>query len=146
MKAYYSTAYGRSEVSVYGDLPDPVAGPRQLLVEIKAVSINPVDWKIRRGDARLVTGFRFPRVFGADFAGIVRETGSSVTSFGQDDRVYGSRSILFDRKGALAELRAVRAQWDICINLVHPSTIPVDGTYPDTLQQKAHTGKHKISS
>src|SRR5690606_26211043 len=75
MKAYYSTAYGNSEASVFGDLPDPVAGPGQLLVEIKAVSINPVDWKIRRGDAKVVTGFRFPRIFGADFAGIVRETG-----------------------------------------------------------------------
>jgi len=107
MKAYYSTAYGTSEVSAYGNLPDPVAGPRHLLVEIKAVSINPVDWKIRRGDARLITGFRFPRIFGADFAGIVRDTGSSVTAFRQGQRVYGSQSIFFDRHGSLAELRAV---------------------------------------
>ena len=107
MKAYYSTAYGTSEVSAYGDMPDPVAGPRHLLVEIKAVSINPVDWKIRRGDARILTGFRFPRVFGADFAGIVRDTGSSVTAFRQGQRVYGSQSIFFDRHGSLAELRAV---------------------------------------
>lgn len=107
MKAYYSTAYGTSEVSVYGDLPDPVAGPRQLLVEIKAVSINPVDWKIRRGDARLLTGFRFPRIFGSDFAGIVRGTGSGVTAFRPGQSVYGSQSIFFDRRGSLAELRAV---------------------------------------
>lgn len=107
MKAYYSTAYGNSESSVYGDLPDPVAGPHQVLVEVKAVSLNPVDWKIRRGDARPVTGFRFPRIFGADFAGIIRETGSGVTAFQPGQRVYGSRSILFDRHGALAELRAV---------------------------------------
>jgi NADPH:quinone reductase-like Zn-dependent oxidoreductase len=107
MKAYYSTAYGASGVSVYGELSDPVAGRRQLLVEIKAVSISPVDWKIRRGDARFITGFRFPRIFGADFAGIVRETGSGVTAFTKGQRVYGSRSILFDRRGALAELRAV---------------------------------------
>lgn len=107
MKAYYSKAYGNSEASVYGDLPDPVAGPGQVLVEVKAVSINPVDWKIRRGDARVVTGFRFPRIFGADFAGIVRETGPGVTAFSKGQRVYGSKSILFDRGGAMAELRAV---------------------------------------
>jgi NADPH:quinone reductase-like Zn-dependent oxidoreductase len=107
MKAYYSKAYGNSEVSALGDLPDPVAGPGQVLVEIKAVSINPVDWKIRRGDARVVSGFRFPRIFGADFAGIVRETGSGATIFSQGQRVYGSKSIIFDRGGALAELRAV---------------------------------------
>ena len=107
MKAYYSTAYGNSGVSLLGDLPDPIAGPGQVLVEIKAVSINPVDWKIMQGAARLITGFRFPRIFGADFAGIVSETGSGVTSFSQGQRVYGSQSILFDRRGSLAELRAV---------------------------------------
>jgi len=107
MKAYYSKAYGNSEASVYGDLPDPVAGPGQVLVEVKAVSINPVDWKIRRGDARVVSGFRFPRIFGADFAGIIRETGPGVTAFSKGQRGYGSKSILSDRGGALAELRAV---------------------------------------
>jgi len=107
MKAYYSTAYGNSEASLLGELPDPVAGPGQILVEIKAVTINPVDWKIKQGAARLITGFRFPRIFGADFAGIVRETGSGVTSLSQGQRVYGSQSILFDRRGSLAELRAV---------------------------------------
>ncbi len=107
MKAYYSTAYGGSESSVYGDLPDPSAGDGQLLIEVMAVSINPVDWKIKQGAARLVTGFRFPRIFGADFAGIVRETGAGVTAFKPGDRVYGSKSIIFNRHGALAELRAV---------------------------------------
>ena len=107
MKAYYSKAYGNSEASAFGELPDPVAGPGQVLVEVKAVSINPVDWKIRRGDARVVSGFRFPRIFGADFAGIVRETGPGVKAFSKGQRVYGSKSILTDRGGALAELRSV---------------------------------------
>ena len=107
MKAYYSKAYGNSEASVYGELPEPVSGKGQILVEIKAVSINPVDWKIRQGDARVVSGFRFPRIFGADFAGIVRATGQGVTAFSKGQRVYGSKSILFDRGGSLAELRAV---------------------------------------
>ncbi|MCU0410294.1 MAG: NAD(P)-dependent alcohol dehydrogenase [Bacteroidales bacterium] len=107
MKAYYSTAYGGSESSVYGDLPDPSAGAGQVLVEVKAVSINPVDWKIKQGAARVITGFRFPRIFGADFAGIVRKTGEGVTAFNPGDRVYGSRSAVFNRDGALAQLRAV---------------------------------------
>ncbi len=107
MKAYYSNAYGGSEASVYGYLPDPSAGLGQVLVEVKAVSINPVDWKIKQGVARLVTGFRFPRVFGADFAGIIRDTGEGVNAFKKGQRVYGSKSIVFDRHGALAELRAV---------------------------------------
>lgn len=107
MKAYYSTAYGGKESSVYGELPDPSAERGQLLIEVKAVSINPVDWKIKQGDARIVTGFRFPRIFGADFAGIVRETGEGVTAFKPGDSVYGSRSTVLNRDGALAQLRAV---------------------------------------
>ncbi len=54
-----------------------------------------------------MTGFRFPRIFGADFAGIVREACEKVTGFKTGDRVYGSRSAVFNRHGALAELRAV---------------------------------------
>jgi NADPH:quinone reductase-like Zn-dependent oxidoreductase len=107
MKAYYSTRYGGSEASVLGDLPDPSAGTGELLVEVKAVSINPVDWKIKQGDARFITGSRFPRIFGTDFAGVVRATGKGVTMFEPGDRVYGSRSILFNRHGALAQLRAL---------------------------------------
>ena len=111
MKAYYSTSYGGSESSVYGDLPDPAAEAAQLLIEVKAVSINPVDWKIKQGVARLVTGFSFPRIFGADFAGIVREAGEGVTAFRPGDRVYGSKSTVFNRHGALAELRAVGQEY-----------------------------------
>ncbi len=107
MKAHYSTAYGGSDVSVYGDLPDPSPGINQLLVEVKAASINPVDWKIRNGDAKFITGSKFPRIYGADFAGIVRETGKGVTNFKPGDRVYGSGSVLFNRHGAMAQLRAV---------------------------------------
>jgi len=107
MKAHYSIAYGGSEVSVYGDLPDPLPGVNQLLVEVKAASINPVDWKIRNGDAKFITGSKFPRIYGADFAGIVRETGKGVTGFKSGDRVYGSGSVLFNRHGAMAQLRAI---------------------------------------
>ena len=107
MKAYYSTAYGGSESSVYGDLPDPSPGVNQLLVDVKAVSINQIDWKIRRGDVRFLSGWKFPRIFGSDFAGIVRETGKEVAQFKPGDRVYGTRSILFNRHGALAQLRVV---------------------------------------
>jgi len=107
MKAHYSTAYGGSEVSVYGDLPDPVPNVNELLVEVKAASINPVDWKIRNGDAKFVSGSKFPRIYGADFAGIVREAGKEVHGFKPGDRVYGSKSVIFDRHGAMAQLRAV---------------------------------------
>jgi len=48
MKAYYSTRYGGADVSQYGDYPDPSVTGNQVLVEVKAVSINPVDFKVKR--------------------------------------------------------------------------------------------------
>jgi NADPH:quinone reductase-like Zn-dependent oxidoreductase len=107
MKAFYSTAYGGPEVSHYGDLPDPSAGNGQLLVEVKAVSVNPVDYKVKRGVARLMSGSKFPRIFGSDFAGVVRETGNGVTKFKPGDRIYGVTPVVWGKPGALAQLLAV---------------------------------------
>lgn len=107
MKAYYSIGYGGAEVSHYGDYPDPHAGIDQLLIEVRAVSINPVDYKVKRGDLKLITGLKFPRIYGSDFAGIVKETGTMVTKFKPGDRVYGVTSVILGKQGALAQLLAV---------------------------------------
>jgi NADPH:quinone reductase-like Zn-dependent oxidoreductase len=107
MKAYYSNSYGGAEVSTYGDYPDPVTGSNQLLIEVRAVSINPVDFKIKRGDLKFITGSKFPRIFGSDFSGVVKETGRFATKFKPGDRVYGVKSIVFNKEGALAQLLAV---------------------------------------
>jgi NADPH:quinone reductase-like Zn-dependent oxidoreductase len=107
MKAYYSTAYGGPEVSQYGDFPDPSAGNGQILIEVKAVSINPVDFKVKLGVAKLMSGSKFPRIFGSDFAGIVKSTGNGVTQFKPGDRVYGVTPVIRGKPGALAQLLAV---------------------------------------
>ena len=107
MKAFYSTAYGGPEVSHYGDFPDPSAGNGQLLVEVKAVSVNPVDYKVKRGVARLMSGSKFPRIFGSDFAGVVKEAGNGATKFKPGDRVYGVTPVIWGKPGALAQLLAV---------------------------------------
>jgi NADPH:quinone reductase-like Zn-dependent oxidoreductase len=107
MKAYYSTAYGGPEVSQYGDFPDPSAGNGQILVEVKAVSINPVDYKVKRGIAKFMSGSKFPRIFGSDFAGIVKSKGNGVTQFNPGDRVYGATPVIWGKPGALAQLLAV---------------------------------------
>jgi NADPH:quinone reductase-like Zn-dependent oxidoreductase len=104
MKAFYQTSYGGREVEKYGDLPDPVAANGQLLIEVKAVSINPVDYKIKNGDARLITGSKFPKIVGTDFAGIIRKPAGGDSKFKAGDRVYGSQSIITGRPGALSEL------------------------------------------
>jgi zinc-binding alcohol dehydrogenase family protein len=76
-------------------------GPHDLLVEVRAVSVNPVDVKVRRGLGRQET----PRVLGFDAAGIVRATGSEVTAFAPGDEVYYAGSI--DRPGSNAGLQLV---------------------------------------
>lgn len=106
MKAYFSTNYGGPEVSSYGDYPDPVPGEDEILVEVKAVSINPVDFKVKRGDLKLLTGTAFPRIFGSDFSGIIRDTGKSDTKYRKGDRIYGVSPVILRRPGALAELLA----------------------------------------
>lgn len=103
MKASYIVAYGGSDIIKYGDLPDPVMQKNQLLIEVKAVSINPVDYKIKSGDIRFLTGNKFPKILGSDYAGIVKEAGAEVKGFKPGDRVYGSSSVIFRKPGKLAQ-------------------------------------------
>ena len=104
MKAFYQLSYKKPDSSVLGDLPDPLAAEGHLLITVKAVSINPVDYKIKNGDLRFLVPSKFPKIVGTDFAGIVREVGSGVTNFKPGDRVYGAVNLFFGKQGALAEL------------------------------------------
>jgi NADPH:quinone reductase-like Zn-dependent oxidoreductase len=115
MKAYYSTGYGGPDVSQYGDYPDPSVTPNQVLVEVKAVSINPVDFKVKRGDLKFISGRKFPRIFGSDFSGIVKEAGADAAKFKPGDRVYGVASVIFGKQGALAQFIAIdqKSLWTI---------------------------------
>jgi NADPH:quinone reductase-like Zn-dependent oxidoreductase len=110
MKAYYSTKYGGPEFAYYGDLPDAVVKPGELLIEVKAVSINPVDYKIMHGIVRIISGSKFPRIYGTDFAGTVKEITEGVTGYKKGDRVYGSATIIFGKQGALAEMLSVKQE------------------------------------
>lgn len=82
-------------------LPDPEPGPRDLLVEVKAISVNPVDVKVR---ARMAPD-EGHRVLGFDAAGIVRAVGDQVTLFKPGDAVFHAGDI--DRAGTNAELHLV---------------------------------------
>jgi zinc-binding alcohol dehydrogenase family protein len=82
------------------ELPMPLAGPHDLLVEVRAVSVNPVDTKIRLGAP--VTE---PRVLGWDASGVVRAVGSSVTLFKEGDAVFYAGSIV--RPGSNSQFQVV---------------------------------------
>jgi zinc-binding alcohol dehydrogenase family protein len=82
------------------DLPKPTPGPRDLLVEVRAISVNPVDTKIRAGSAATE-----PKVVGWDAVGVVRETGNEVTLFKAGDEVFYAGSIA--RPGSYSEFHLV---------------------------------------
>lgn len=84
------------------DLPDPVPGPRDLLVRVKAIGINPVDYKVRRSRNEAETE---PKVLGYDAAGVVEAIGDRVTLFRPGDEVFYAGDIT--RPGSNAELQLV---------------------------------------
>jgi NADPH:quinone reductase-like Zn-dependent oxidoreductase len=111
MKAFYQTSYNGPDASKYGDLPDPVFGKNELLVQVKTISINPLDYKIKNGSLKMIVGSKFPKIVGSDFAGIVKRVGSDVKNFNEGDRVYGAVPIFFRKPGALAELLAIEPKY-----------------------------------
>jgi len=108
MKASYLVSYGETGSLQYGELPEPVLQKDSVLVQIKAVSVNPVDWKTRQGALKLLLGSKFPMIIGSDFAGIVKEVAPGVVSYKTGDRVYGAIPAFSKTPGALAEIALVR--------------------------------------
>src|SRR5258705_13244750 len=83
------------------DLPRPQPGPYDLLVRVRAASVNPIDFKIRDGGVKVLIKFSFPLILGNDIAGDVEAVGSSVTRFRPGDAVYARLDK--DRIGGVAE-------------------------------------------
>jgi len=110
MKASYLQSYGQAESLQYGELPEPTIKEQHILVEVKAVSVNPVDWKVRQGVLKLILGSKFPKIIGSDFAGIVKEVAEGIDSFKPGDRVYGAISAFLGKPGAMAEIAIVHQQ------------------------------------
>ena len=101
--AYYqSLPADHAEALQDVELPAPTPGPRDLLVEVKAISVNPVDTKIRRN---VTPEDGAAKVLGWDASGIVKAVGSEVSLFQPGDRVYYAGAI--NRAGANSELHVV---------------------------------------
>lgn len=89
-RAYGFTAYGGADEQEFleVDRPEPMAG--ELLVEVRAAGVNPVDWKIRAGAMRAVMPLELPAVLGSEVSGVVRAVGQDVDSVAVGDEVFGS--------------------------------------------------------
>ncbi|MGW7453098.1 NADP-dependent oxidoreductase [Streptomyces sp. NPDC054787] len=105
MKTYLIEKYGDQSAVRAAELPPPEPGADDVLVEIHAASVNPLDFKIRDGAFRMILPYRLPLVLGNDLAGVVVQVGSAVTRFAVGDEVYARPDR--DRIGTFAELIAV---------------------------------------
>lgn len=108
MHAITYRRFGAPEVLEITPTAPPVPRPGHLVVGVEAVSLNPLDSKIRRGELRVLSGSRFPKTPGMDFAGVVTAVGPQVTGFSVGDRVFGYTGSM--RRGTFAEQLCVDAR------------------------------------
>ncbi|GAB2982261.1 NADP-dependent oxidoreductase [Nocardioides montaniterrae] len=87
MKAYAVTRYAPDGLAL-ADLPDPSVGPHDVLVEVRAASINPLDKMVRNGEFKQLIKYPRPFVLGHDVAGVVTRVGTAVTAFRVGDEVF----------------------------------------------------------
>ena len=104
MKAFILDHYGSNEVVRAGEMPDPNCGRNDVLVQIHAASVNPVDFKIRDGKLKLILRYRLPFILGSDLAGVVVRAGSGVRRFKPGDEVYARPHGI----GAFAEFISIK--------------------------------------
>lgn len=110
MKAVFIERYGGLEVLRYGDLPDPVAAERQVVVDVYAASVNAADVKVREGATQNTSTPRadtFPCILGRDFSGVVASRGPGEIDLEVGDEVFGV--LAPGRDGTYAEKVAEKA-------------------------------------
>ncbi|WP_243286720.1 NADP-dependent oxidoreductase [Geothrix terrae] len=106
MKAFFINRYGKSDVLRLGELPEPTLRDDDVLVQIHAAGVNPVDNKIRAGEFKLLLPYKMPLILGTDLAGVVVRVGPRVRRFKAGDEVYARPDD--DRIGAFAEFIAIK--------------------------------------
>jgi NADPH:quinone reductase-like Zn-dependent oxidoreductase len=102
MKAFIVDRYGSKDDVRFGDMPDPELHDNDVLVQIQAAGVNPLDSKIRDGEFKLILPYGLPLILGNEVAGIVVRVGSRVRRFKPGDEVYARPHQ--DRIGTFAEL------------------------------------------
>jgi NADPH:quinone reductase-like Zn-dependent oxidoreductase len=106
MKALVFKRYGRGDHIAFADKPRPVPKPDEVLVQVHAAGLNPIDYTVPKGAFKPILRFQLPATLASDVAGVVVETGSRVTRFKPGDAVFAS---IFDlgTGGTLAEFALV---------------------------------------
>jgi NADPH:quinone reductase-like Zn-dependent oxidoreductase len=101
MKGIGIREYGGVGVLEEISLPTPLLQPDDVLIEVKAAGVNPVDWKIREGRLRKVLPYELPLILGWDVSGVIKRVGSNVKDFKIGDEVYSRPDI--NKQGCYAD-------------------------------------------
>lgn len=129
MKAVVIGRYGGNDAVELAEVPVPSPQRNDLLIKVHAASINPIDWKIRNGMLKIITGGSFPKILGLECAGEVVATGSDVRQFQIGDHVVGFTGV--GRLGAFAEYVCVSAGSSFAkpatVGYEQASTLPIAG-------------------
>lgn len=141
MRALTFQRYGKTPGIGFSELPRPGLRPDELLVEVHAAGLNPVDNMIPTGMFKAVLRLQLPATIGSDIAGVVIEVGSRVTRFKPGDAIFAS---VFDLgKGALAEYAAVpesvAAPMPANLDFLQAASVPMVGlTSWQALKERAN--------
>lgn len=144
MKAFIVERYGKKGAVRIGEMPEPQLRENDVLVQVHAAGVNPLDSKIAAGEFKLILPYRLPLILGNDFAGVVVRVGSRVRGFKPGDAVYARPDA--DRIGAFAELIAIKedslAIKPKQLTMEEAASIPLVGlTAWQALIEKAHLKK-----
>lgn len=106
MKAFTIDRYGKKVALKATEMPEPVLADNDVLVQIHAAGVNPLDLKIRDGEFKMILPYRMPLIMGNDLAGVVVRVGARVQRFKPGDEVYARPDD--NRIGAFAEFIAIK--------------------------------------
>ncbi len=107
MKAIITKEYGSVDVLSLENVEKPTIQDNEILVKIQNSSINPLDWRIRTGEMKIMTGKTPPRILGSDFSGVISEIGKDITNYKIGDKVFGLIDIVKVKNGTYAEFITV---------------------------------------
>ncbi len=135
MKAVVLDAYGPPSNLQLKNVPTPTAGSGQVLIEVRAAGVNPIDWKMRSGQTRDLFPVNFPAILGFDVAGVVRSCGPQVTVFTPGDRVFGRAPAAYAEyvAGDVSGLAGIPSG----VDFTTAAALPVISTTADQLIRKA---------
>jgi len=120
MRALVLSGYGGPEHTALADVPQPSPRVGEILVRVHAAGLNPVDFKTRAGNLKVIRNYPLPIVMGNELSGVVEAVGPGVVRFARNDRVFAR--VDKDNLGAFAEFAVVHED--------HAARMPVSLDFP----------------